>query len=90
MIDAIRDLDDDFEMGKLEEPDYREMRLALRAEAVNLLRLERAASSERVADGADLQRCPHCEAEVAPHSRFCSQCGVQLIDRESAGETPTG
>ena len=90
ILDAIRDLDEDFEMGKLEEPDYRKMRLALRAEAVNLLRLERAASSDRVVDGADLQQCPHCEAEVAPHSRFCSQCGAQLIDRESAGETPTG
>lgn len=86
VLDAIHGLDDDFEMGKLAEPDYREMRLTLRAEAVELLRMERAASSEPVANASDPPLCPRCGADVATDSRFCSQCGVQLIDRGSPDE----
>ena len=76
-------------MGKVTEPDYREMRLALRAEAVDLLRMERAAISEPVADPSDPPGCPRCGADVAARSRFCSQCGFQLINRESPGEAKT-
>jgi hypothetical protein len=90
VLDAIHGLDEDFEMGKLVEPDYREMRLALRAEAVDLLRTERAAISESVANASDPQRCPSCGADIATDSRFCSQCGAQLIDRGSPGEAESG
>ena len=90
VLDSIRGLDEDFEMGKLTEPDYREMRLALRAEAVSLLRMERAATPDPVADAADPQPCPHCGADVAPNSRFCSQCGAQLLDPDSAGGIKSG
>lgn len=38
---AIADLDHDFETGKLDEADYHEMRDALRARAIELLRQER-------------------------------------------------
>jgi hypothetical protein len=43
VLTAIRGLDEDFEIGKLTEADYHEMRQTLRAEAVELLRIERAA-----------------------------------------------
>jgi hypothetical protein len=46
VLTAIRGLDEDFEVGKLTETDYHEMRLTLRAEAVELLRVERAALAE--------------------------------------------
>ena len=46
VLTAIRGLDEDFEIGKLTEADYREMRQTLRAEAVELLRVERAALEE--------------------------------------------
>jgi hypothetical protein len=90
ILDSIRGLDEDFEMGKLAEPDYREMRLTLRAEAVNLLRLERESVSDRNADAADPQRCPQCGVDVAANSRFCSQCGAPLAASNSAGGDDTG
>jgi hypothetical protein len=90
ILDSIRGLDEDFEMGKLTEPDYREMRLALRAEAVSLLRIEREAVSDQVAEAAAPHLCPHCGADVAPDSRFCSQCGGQLLDPDSEGGVKTG
>ena len=43
VLTAIHGLDEDFEIGKLSEIDHREMRQTLRAEAVALLRVERAA-----------------------------------------------
>jgi hypothetical protein len=46
VLTAIRGIDEDFEIGKLSEVDHREMRLTLRAEAVNWLRVERAALEE--------------------------------------------
>ena len=89
VLAAIHGLDDDFEVGKLTEADYREMRLALRAEAVELLRVERAALAE--AAGAERaahakaagvngtpKSCPRCEATTGANARFCSQCGAPL------------
>jgi hypothetical protein len=89
VLTAIRGLDEDFEIGKLTEADYREMRLTLRAEAVELLRVERAALEEAAgaehaaleeAAGADgtPRSCPGCEAETRADARFCSQCGAPL------------
>ncbi len=46
VLASIRGIDEDFEIGKLSEADHREMRLTLRAEAVNWLRVERAALAE--------------------------------------------
>ncbi len=43
VLAAIHGLDEDFDIGKLSEADHREMRQTLRAEAVDLLRTERAA-----------------------------------------------
>ncbi len=84
VLAAIHGLDEDFEVGKLTEADYREMRLALRAEAVDLLRVERAAlsqSAQPTAAGA----CPRCRAAAAADARFCSQCGAPLGGAPAAG-----
>jgi hypothetical protein len=89
VLESIRSLDEDFEMGKLTETDHREMRLALRAEAVNLLRLEREAVSERRAEATDPRLCSGCGADVASGSRFCSQCGTSLVERNTTGGDDT-
>jgi hypothetical protein len=95
VLTAIRGLDEDFEIGKMTEADHREMRLTLRAEAVQLLRVERAA----LAEAADVERparaeatgvdatprsCPGCETEAAADARFCSQCGTPIDQNGSA------
>jgi hypothetical protein len=86
VLTAIHGLDEDFEVGKLSETDYREMRQTLRAEAVDLLRAERAALAAAADPGRDADRttdlatkaCPRCNAEAKAHARFCSQCGAPL------------
>jgi hypothetical protein len=97
VLTAIRDLDEDFEIGKISETDHREMRLELRAEAVDLLRVERAAFAETAeaanfADAAEVaaapapNACPRCEAEIRAEARFCSRCGAPLDEPGSADE----
>jgi hypothetical protein len=86
VLTAIHGLDEDFEIGKLSETDYREMRQTLRAEAVDLLRTERAALAAAADPGRDADRatdlttksCPRCNAEAEANARFCSQCGAPL------------
>jgi hypothetical protein len=79
VLAAIHGLDEDFEIGKVSEADYNEMRTTLRAEAVDLLRVERAALAQTADAPADAPNaCPGCEAIMDANARFCSQCGCAL------------
>jgi hypothetical protein len=89
VLAAIHGLDEDFEIGKISEEDHRQMRQELRAEAVNLLRVERdaladAAEVVEVTEAAEVaaapapNACPGCGAERRAEARFCSQCGASL------------
>jgi hypothetical protein len=74
---AIRDLEHDYETGKIAEADYTGMREELRARAVALLRRERGSAAE-AEEGSASPLCPFCGAEVRTADRFCSQCGGEL------------
>ncbi len=81
---AIRDLDHDFETGKLSEEDYESFRRELRGRAVALLRAERlAAAPPEPTDAA--RRCPACGAEPDAEARFCSRCGAALDEDARRG-----
>ena len=85
VIAAIRDLDHDFETGKISADDHAEMRDALRAQAIDLLRRERAGEAEQSAPidvgepapaAPATTVCVSCDAELEPAHRFCPQCGT--------------
>jgi hypothetical protein len=82
VLTAIRGLDEDFEIGKLTEADYREMRLTLRAEAVELLRVERAALEE----AAGAERATPEEAAGADGATLAAATGGE----RTAGMKTTG
>jgi hypothetical protein len=82
VLTAIRGLDEDFEIGKLTETDHREMRLTLRAEAVELLRVERAA----LAEAAGAERAPIAEATGAESTALAKAAGTE----STALAKPTG
>ncbi|HTF32505.1 MAG TPA: hypothetical protein VK714_02255 [Myxococcota bacterium] len=84
---AMRDLEDDFETGKVAEPDYRTLREELRGRALVLLQAERDA--ERIAgERARAHKAPSgpsspapcraCGASPRPEDRFCGRCGAPL------------
>ncbi len=73
---SIRDLDEDFETGKLTERDHAALRGELRAQAVRLLQAERAAAP------AAASGCASCGAELPRDARFCPGCGASLAKPE--------
>jgi hypothetical protein len=79
---ALRDLEQDFETGKVSEEDYRTLRDDLRARAAALLQQEREAQP-RAAASLRLVEAPHCPAcGATPRSgdRFCAACGARLAE----------
>jgi hypothetical protein len=80
VLTAIRGLEEDFEIGKLTETDYHEMRLTLRAEAVELLRVERAAlagaaENEHAAAAETAEVTETAEADDKPNA--CPSCKTE-------------
>jgi hypothetical protein len=92
VYDAIRDLDDDYELGKVSAEDHRALRDELRARAVALVRAERSGAA-RPPDAAGAEEpateraCGACGAALRDADRFCSQCGAPV---EAAGGRGTG
>ncbi len=78
LYEAIRDLEHDFETGKLSQTDYDELRLELRTRAGRLLqRDEQAAPTPPVTSAPPPSElyCTSCGKARAQDDRFCSQCG---------------
>ena len=94
IIAAIQDLDHDFETGKISEADHAEMRGALRARAIELLRAERDGVAE--ASGPDepadaptaARRCGACSVALDAEYRFCPHCGASQIDDGASADPP--
>lgn len=93
---AIRELDFDYRMGKVDDADYRRMRGDYTQRAVTLLKeLDRGNGRGRVADEVEREVasfrkkgpqpqtavfCPSCGAKVRSNDRFCAQCGSKVGD----------
>jgi hypothetical protein len=80
VVAAIRDLDHDYETGKVSEADYESFREELRARALALLREERL--PQKPQPTLDPAACPACAVSLRPGDRFCAQCGAP-IEREA-------
>lgn len=88
LYSALRDLEDDFETGKVAEPDYRTLREELRGRALALLQVERdaeriarerARTLETPSAPASSAPCRACGAAPRPEDRFCGRCGTPLV-----------
>ncbi|MCP3984900.1 MAG: hypothetical protein GY723_10960 [bacterium] len=77
VVAALRDLDHDFETGKVEEEDYGTLRNDLRARAIELMREERSPRAPVAAAGRP-PTCGECGAVPDTRHRFCAQCGSPL------------
>lgn len=81
----IADLDHDFETGKLEQADYQQMRSALRARAIDLLRTEREAPRPEARDepgapgaAGDAAGDAAGAGDALPTGAFCPACGKRV------------
>ncbi len=76
---SLRDLDHDFETGKVSGEDFESLRAELRSRAAVLLRAERSPAA--AAPEETLQRTLHCSAcgvAAKAEHRFCALCGAPL------------
>ena len=103
---AIRDVDHDFETGKLGEADHRELRTALRARAIALLREERVGGAAEPAGTTAAGTRAETDAPAEPEPPAldgprCASCGEALAAthrfcpscgarREATGQEPAG
>ncbi len=86
---ALRDLDFDFQLGKITEEDYRTARMMLMREAAVVLqaqdRQDQALDAEIEAQVQSLRAlkmdhptCRRCNSPLKSGARFCSSCGSQV------------
>lgn len=73
-LDALRELEFEYETGKMAESDYQKLRAHWAAEAIEA----RDALGETSTPAAAAEDCPVCAAKVKPGARFCSRCGESL------------
>jgi hypothetical protein len=94
---ALRDLDFDYQTGKVTDSDYGTLRSRLVAEAASSLmaedenrqaadaQVERPVPANRKHSGGH-NRCPQCGTRVEREHRFCARCGTSLLTTcESCG-----
>lgn len=86
---AIKELEFDYQMGKLSEEDFQELRQQYKQEAVGLLKkIDKIQSKKRqFSKGKSAQKrgdssikyCWICGLAVTELDRFCANCGTNLI-----------
>lgn len=79
-LDALRELEFEYETGKMAESDYQKLRAHWAAEAIEARDSLGETSSADVPAGA----CHVCGASLKPGARFCSRCGESIADAASA------
>lgn len=78
---AIKDIEFDYQMGKLSEEDYRELRNQYRSQAVALLKEIDAVSDirpQQSSRGTRVKFCSQCGTPVGKDDQFCADCGASL------------
>jgi NADH pyrophosphatase NudC (nudix superfamily) len=84
-LTALRDLDFDFQVGKVSEDDYTSLRARLVAEAAQYLQDDKnddieALIQARKASKAKAAACAHCGETLEAGIRFCPRCGTAVED----------
>lgn len=84
---AIKDIEFDYQMGKLSEEDYTELRDQYKTQAIEILKKidARAMGAARRGPGgqgtqkhARARFCHQCGASIQKGDKFCSNCGTAL------------
>jgi predicted RNA-binding Zn-ribbon protein involved in translation (DUF1610 family) len=84
-LTALRDLDFDFQVGKVSEDDYTSLRAQLVAEAARFLQDDKGDEIEtliqsRKASNAKAAVCAHCGETLEAGNLFCPHCGKAVAD----------
>ena len=82
---AIKDIEFDYQMGKLSEEDFKELRQQYKDEAIGLLKKIDKIQGKKVkakhhkkADARSIKYCWICGTPVTKGDKFCINCGTTL------------
>lgn len=89
---AIKDIEFDYQMGKLSEEDFTELRQQYKEEAISLLKKideiqKKQMKSEKIhakqkqpikADSKEINFCWICGTVITEGNKFCANCGNKL------------
>ncbi len=84
---AIKEIEFDFQMGKLSEDDFNDLRQQYKSDAIRLLQeIDKAqpggtkAAGKKSAKTQSVNFCWKCGAPQKKEDRFCSDCGTNLTE----------
>ncbi len=95
LLSAIKDIEFDYEMGKISREDFEQIQEQYRQQAIELFKRIDAAKGRAIPrkkletelqmlrqqrHGAAAKTCPSCGASAPATHRFCSHCGQRLAD----------
>ena len=79
---AIKEMDFDYQMGKLSEDDYQHLKMQYKGKAVEILK---SLDTANQAEDADLEAAIELEVQQLREQyhtssiNFCSQCGIEVL-----------
>jgi hypothetical protein len=85
-VAAIRELEFDHAMGKIDEGDFATIRATLETRALDAMQGLTQGSSDTIIDGSE--PCRHCGALVAGDYPFCAVCG-RAVNAEKVSSPAT-
>ena len=83
LYSTLKDIDFDFQMGKLSEADYKALREQYKSEAIDLLKeLDNVegASPKGKKTSVKINFCPQCGAPADPQDQYCADCGAAFTE----------
>ena len=91
---AIRDLDFDFQIGKVTQEDYETLRAQLVVEAAEYLQTKKQVDEKieemiraRLQAAKPSQKCEKCGGEIRPQDRYCPICGTVAKNQTASNES---
>ncbi len=86
IYDNVKDLEFEYQAGKLSEDDYQRTRQEYMTEAGGLMAREMGLGGTAAPRGSEMAaeasaaepRCPQCGFMNPPKMKFCGECGVRL------------
>jgi hypothetical protein len=78
LYSALRDLEHDFDTGKLSEEDRDRLRAELRRDALVALARRRGSGVRAAAPELPAPHCGECGRAAGPEDAFCATCGAKL------------
>lgn len=78
VFEALRDLQFEFNTGKLSSGDYEQLKGNYELQAAEILRQIDALKPNKNKNAQGTRACPRCSSPMRAQDKFCTKCGAKL------------